>query len=64
VSIGGDAVDAAEAFYARGGKGDGSTAIEEISRVYGRQAVVVRAALAEIFVVVVVVVVFGGGRFL
>lgn len=42
VSIGGDAVDAAEAFYASGGKVTGGTAIEQISSVYGKQAVVVR----------------------
>ena len=32
---------AAEAFYARGGRADGSSAIEAIAAVYGRQAVVV-----------------------
>lgn len=41
VSIGGDAVDAAEAYYARGGTCAGDTAIEQISQVYGKQAVVV-----------------------
>lgn len=41
ISIGSDAVDAAEAFFARGRKGDGSTSIEQISKVYGKQAVVV-----------------------
>jgi len=41
VSLGTDAVHAAEALRARGGKPDGSTAIEEISHVYGAQAVVV-----------------------
>ena len=41
VSIGSDAVLAAEGFYARGGVCDGSTALEEISSVYGKQAVVV-----------------------
>ena len=41
VSIGSDAVDAAKELLARGGKADGSTAIEQISHVYGRQAVVI-----------------------
>jgi glutamine amidotransferase/cyclase len=41
VSLGSDAVEAAEALRARNGKLDGSTAIEQISRVYGAQAVVV-----------------------
>jgi hypothetical protein len=46
ISIGGDAVDAAEAYYAGGGKRTGETAIEQISEVYGKQAVVVRARRA------------------
>lgn len=41
VSIGSDAVIAAEAYYARGSTCDGSTAMEQIAAVYGRQAVVV-----------------------
>ncbi|CAK4640745.1 hypothetical protein LEN26_010410 [Aphanomyces euteiches] len=41
VSIGSDAVDAAEAFYERNGQLDGSSSIEQISTVYGRQAVVI-----------------------
>ena len=41
VSIGGDAVDAALEYYARGGAAAGNTAIEQISAVYGAQAVVV-----------------------
>lgn len=41
VSIGGDAVYAAEAYYARGGAVAGDTAIEAISQHYGAQAVVV-----------------------
>jgi glutamine amidotransferase/cyclase len=41
VSIGSDAVAAAEAYYAAGCTLRGDTAIEEISRVYGKQAVVV-----------------------
>ena len=40
VSIGSDAVDVAKAYIASGKK-DGSTSIEQISHVYGRQAVVV-----------------------
>jgi glutamine amidotransferase/cyclase len=40
VSIGSEAVLAAEAYLARG-RGDGSSAIEAIAAVYGRQAVVV-----------------------
>jgi imidazole glycerol-phosphate synthase len=41
VSIGSDAVLAAEEFWARGAKGDGTSGIETISAAYGRQAVVV-----------------------
>jgi imidazole glycerol-phosphate synthase len=41
VSIGSDAVDAAEEYYARGAKCSGNTAIETISIAYGNQAVVV-----------------------
>jgi len=41
VSIGSDAVDAAEAYRASDGKRTGATSIEAISRVYGVQAVVV-----------------------
>ena len=41
VSVGSDAVVAAEGWWARGGNGDGSSGIEGISRLYGRQAVVV-----------------------
>ena len=40
VSIGSDAVDVAKAYIASG-RADGSTSIEQISYVYGRQAVVV-----------------------
>lgn len=47
VSIGGDAVDAAEAYYARGGRAAGDTAIEQISEVYGKQAVVVSPGAQE-----------------
>lgn len=42
VSIGSDAVDAAAAYYAAGQALDGASAIEQISAVYGKQAVVVR----------------------
>ncbi|KAG7831492.1 hypothetical protein KL920_001012 [Ogataea angusta] len=41
VSIGSDAVSAAENFYANGGKCTGTTPIETISRAYGIQAVVI-----------------------
>ena len=41
VSIGSDAVWAAEAWWQRGGKCDGASSIEQISKVYGAQAVVV-----------------------
>lgn len=50
VSIGSDAVYAAEAFYARGKKGDGASAIETISAVYGRQAVVVSLDPKRVYV--------------
>lgn len=41
ISLGSDAVYAAEAWYAAGRVGDGSSSIETISNVYGAQAVVV-----------------------
>ncbi|KAF1916280.1 hypothetical protein BDU57DRAFT_516287 [Ampelomyces quisqualis] len=41
VSIGSDAVTAAEEYYARGSKLAGTTAIESISAAYGNQAVVI-----------------------
>lgn len=41
MSIGGDAVEAAEQYYRNGSQGDGTTSIEQISKVYGKQAVVV-----------------------
>ncbi|KAL6778951.1 HIS7 [Auxenochlorella protothecoides x Auxenochlorella symbiontica] len=50
VSIGGDAVLAAEAYYARGGVPDGSTAIEAISTHYGAQAVVVSIDPRRVYV--------------
>ncbi|KAG2433629.1 hypothetical protein HYH02_012558 [Chlamydomonas schloesseri] len=50
VSIGSDAVDAAQAYYARGAKADGSTAIEQISAVYGKQAVVISIDPRRVYV--------------
>jgi glutamine amidotransferase/cyclase len=50
VSIGSDAVAAAEAYYARGRVCDGSTAIEQIAGVYGRQAVVVSIDPRRVYV--------------
>ena len=50
VSIGSDAVIAAEEFWKRGGKGDGISGIETISAAYGRQAVVVSVDPKKIYV--------------
>jgi glutamine amidotransferase/cyclase len=50
VSIGSDAVFAAEKFYNSGGKGDGSSAIEQISKIYGAQAVVISVDPRRIYV--------------
>jgi glutamine amidotransferase/cyclase len=50
VSIGSDAVTAAQAYYARGGRADGSTSIEAISTVYGAQAVVVSIDPRRVYV--------------
>jgi imidazole glycerol-phosphate synthase len=50
VSIGSDAVTAAEEFYARGEKLSGDTAIETISQAYGCQAVVVSVDPRRVFV--------------
>jgi glutamine amidotransferase/cyclase len=50
VSLGSDAVDAAEALIASGGKKTGQTAIEMISRVYGVQAVVVSIDPKRVYV--------------
>ncbi|PNW76928.1 hypothetical protein CHLRE_11g481500v5 [Chlamydomonas reinhardtii] len=50
VSIGSDAVDAAQAYYARGAQADGSTAIEQISAVYGKQAVVISIDPRRVYV--------------
>ena len=50
VSIGSEAVLAAEAFLASGGRCDGSTGIEAIARVYGSQAVVVSVDPRRVYV--------------
>ena len=50
VSIGGDAVYAVEEYLARGKQKDGSTAIEQISRVYGAQAVVISIDPRRVYV--------------
>lgn len=50
VSIGSDAVLAVEEYLARGGAKDGSTAIEQISRVYGAQAVVISIDPKRVYV--------------
>ncbi|KAI8930284.1 hypothetical protein BC831DRAFT_439994 [Entophlyctis helioformis] len=50
VSIGSDAVYAAEAYWARGGAKAGDTAIEQIAAVYGAQAVVVSVDPRRVYV--------------
>lgn len=50
VSIGSDAVFAAEAYYASGKQMTGSTCIEMISHVYGRQAVVISVDPRRVYV--------------
>ncbi|KAK1944699.1 Imidazole glycerol phosphate synthase hisHF [Phytophthora citrophthora] len=50
VSIGSDAVYTAEKYYAKGGKGDGTSSIETISAVYGNQAVVVSMDPKRVYV--------------
>ncbi|KKK24421.1 imidazole glycerol phosphate synthase hisHF [Aspergillus rambellii] len=50
VSIGSDAVTAAEEFYAAGGVLSGKTAIESISKAYGNQAVVVSVDPKRVYV--------------
>lgn len=50
VSIGTDAVFAAEKFYLLGGKGDGSSPIETISKAYGAQAVVISVDPKRVYV--------------
>ncbi|AHF04274.1 cyclase [Marichromatium purpuratum 984] len=50
VSIGSEAVHIAEQALARGGKGDGTSAIEQIAEVYGNQAVVVSIDPRRVYV--------------
>jgi glutamine amidotransferase/cyclase len=50
VSIGSDAVTAAEEYYARGKKLSGETAIETISSAYGNQAVVISVDPKRVYV--------------
>ncbi|CAL9728306.1 imidazole glycerol phosphate synthase hisHF [Monosporozyma unispora] len=50
VSIGTDAVYAAENYYANGNKGDGSSPIETISKAYGAQAVVISVDPKRVYV--------------
>ncbi|MTW22652.1 imidazole glycerol phosphate synthase subunit HisF [Allochromatium palmeri] len=50
ISIGSDAVAAVEAYLARGGVKDGSTAIEQIAAVYGNQAVVISIDPRRVYV--------------
>jgi len=50
VSIGSDAVIAAEEYYATGKKLSGSTAIEQISSAYGNQAVVVSVDPKRVYI--------------
>ncbi|KAF1833198.1 imidazole glycerol phosphate synthase HisHF [Decorospora gaudefroyi] len=50
VSIGSDAVTAAEEYYARGKKLAGNTAIESISSAYGNQAVVISVDPKRVYV--------------
>ncbi|KAG9190104.1 Imidazole glycerol phosphate synthase [Alternaria panax] len=50
VSIGSDAVTAAEEYYARGSKLVGTTAIETISSAYGNQAVVISVDPKRVYV--------------
>jgi glutamine amidotransferase/cyclase len=49
ISIGSDAVDAVEAYRGRGA-GDGQSAIEQIARVYGNQAVVISIDPRRVYV--------------
>lgn len=50
VSLGSDAVYAAEAYWASGGEKPGTTAIETISHVYGAQAVVISVDPKRVYV--------------
>ena len=50
ISIGSDAVEVAEHFIASGGVKDGTSSIEQISDVYGKQAVVVSIDPRRVYV--------------
>src|SRR5690606_15048769 len=50
ISIGSEAVTAAEEILARGGEANGQSAIEQIARVYGNQAVVVSIDPRRVYV--------------
>lgn len=50
VSIGSDAVYAAEKYYANGGQKDGTSAIETIAKAYGAQAVVISVDPRRVYV--------------
>ena len=50
ISIGSDAVDAVEGYLKNGGRADGTTAIEQISIVYGAQAVVISVDPRRVYV--------------
>ena len=50
ISIGSDAVASVEAFYAAGGKKSGKSSIEQISQVYGAQAVVISVDPRRVYV--------------
>ena len=50
ISIGSDAVDAVEAYLRNGSIADGTTAIEQISSVYGAQAVVISVDPRRVYV--------------
>lgn len=50
VSIGTDAVSAAQKYYSLGGKGDGTSPIETISAAYGAQAVVISVDPKRVYV--------------
>ncbi|SCU99294.1 LANO_0F01398g1_1 [Lachancea nothofagi CBS 11611] len=50
ISIGSDAVYAAEKYYERGGRGDGTSPIETISKSYGAQAVVISVDPKRVYV--------------
>lgn len=50
ISIGSDAVETVEAYRAKGGGKDGQSAIEQIARVYGNQAVVISVDPRRVYV--------------